>query len=981
MYVSVAPTKMNRGLDATRGQLEAESLYRLTHVDALLDQTTRYDSDAHYVAYVLHDARGFPRETQPRVNKGGLDLVLERGERVLVYCLVADVDNAGHVKWSSEEQARAEVDRVAALVPTAAIYATSAGLRIIQPLITPLEPEAAEASLGAWLGELLRRGIVADPKCIDWTRHFRAPHVVRDGKPYLSPAVHRRCQQIPTPYGVSIARRRRAKAGTMASVDFVRALPPDLEDAARRLEKAIAPHVAQQGNRHELALRIAGALCKRGVRPELVPAMVGRIFERHSSDVASRIQDAEDTVRRYVGGLEVKGRLDQHFPGLEVALHELFGGVSPARATSDAEPLEQVTARLEEHMRRPPDGVSLVRAQCGLGKTRGFRVVAEERSKRAQKLHTKSAISVPTTKLAEQVQRDLEAAGVPTIRFFGLLSVPGEHQGKACKYHRAGAALASGGLSVAKLLCRGCDVRDGCAAKDGFVGSEDARVAVGPHELVGELDAHAGKTGLLAIDEPPSIIKIEVVSLEELKRAQHEMDSWFGRSYVTCMAPIVAGVIAWLERGLDPESGPITRGLVMPPDLEADALELTGETEPGAWAIAAMDGKPGDAPPVREGQRTRLRVNVGDAQACGQAARVLALLRRAVIDAEDVSASVEDHHLGKGKEPVRRLVLVACERRMHRALRREGSTVVLAADADVIRPLVSRVVGYDPPMKVYRAPEVRVDRTLLRWPGATRSGWLGPLKPGPVLRAIRAAVDWYHEGPTSRPLALVTYLPIEQEIRERQTDFARLAGRELARCRGGVVLGHYGALRGIDDWADLDALATMGDPYPHLGTLEREADWVRRGRLSVGTPDDWAAQHAAAELEQAHGRLRTIHRRRPARQLHVGMVIPSGWPEPRIIDAHEGRPQGEAVPEIERLVEAVGGPAEAARSLGVERSTVTRWIRDERRPPPRSVAALSHQAALAAMDPRQKSVAVRSIKECLVDLTATDFCRTLPEEE
>lgn len=977
MYVSIAPDKHAQGIDATKGRIDAEARYSLIHIDALLDKSTVFATDAHFVAYILHDEDGHRCATQPRINKGGLEHVESSGKRVLVYCLVADVDNPGHAKWLSHEAALETVDRIAKQVPTAAVYATAKGLRIIQPLVKPLTPDEAEAALGAWLADLLKRGIQADPRCIDWTRHFRAPNVRREGKPYVSPAVWRRCQEIPAPMGTALARRR-GNGGKLADVAFVRSLPSELDRAVQVLQLAVAPHVSVQGSRHELALRLAGALCKRGVRPELVPTMIGQILAPYSSDVGARVHDAEDTVRRYVGGLEVAGRLDQRkdgsplFPGLDIAMHELFGGVVAPRVEGDVEPLEQVTARLEEHFRRPGDGVSLVKAGPGTGKTRCFRIVAAERAAKAGKLGTKSALSVPTTKLAIQVQRDLQAAGVPCIRFVGPLSVPGPYNGRACKYHLAGAALAAGGLSVAKLLCRGCDVADshwngdptaGCPAREGIDGPEDARVAVGPHELIRELAEHSGQTGLLGVDEPPALVTVETFSIEDLRRAELELPTWFDRHYVTCMMPILASIIRWVDRGLDPESGPITRGITdVPEDLELEAWEASGATDAIGWAAAAMGEKPGESPPVLEGQRLRMRMNIQDARAAANAARIVALIRRAVLDHEDVSASVEEHHVGKDKTPVRMLVLVACEKRMHQALGRIGSTVVMAADADVVRPLVARAVGYDPPMHVFRAPEVRVDRTLLRWKGANRGGWLdGGLNDGPIVRAIRAAVDWYLEGDTTRRLALVTFKAIEMELVEGKTDLAKAAIRELQRCPSGVVLGHYGGLRGIDDWKDLDALASLGDPYPNIGTLEREAAWIARGKVTVGAPEDWARQHAAAELEQVHGRLRTVHRTRGARQLHVGMVMPSGWgPTVRIVDGPEGRPRGVDVDDIAGLVEALGGASEVARRLGVDKSTVWKWERGVRRPPPIHVQALSHLAAAAGLGGRKKSVAETS---------------------
>ena len=71
--------------------------------------------------------------------------------------------------------------------------------------------------------------------------------------------------------------------------------------------------------------------------------------------------------------------------------------------------------------------------------------------------------------------------------------------------------------------------------------------------------------------------------------------------------------------------------------------------------------------------------------------------------------------------------------------------------------------------------------------------------------------------------------------------------------------------------AGVDQLVTLGDPWANL-------DEVKHACSYLGLPD-WEERYEAmcrAELEQAHGRLRTIHRTRPGRALHVGAVVPGG---------------------------------------------------------------------------------------------------------
>lgn len=930
----MAPGKFAQGVDATKGRDTAEAVYICTHVDRVLSDA--YPSDAHFVAYILHDENGSPLREQPRINKGGL----QPEHRALVYNLVADVDNPKHAKWRSDEDAIAAVDRVSKLVPTAAVYATSAGLRIIQPITRPLPPEDAEVALASWFGELLRRGINADPDCLDWTRHFRCPHVVRDGRPFKSPAIARRFDAVPPPVGGPGIARRAKRTGREVAVAFTSSLPPELEQVSKKLNVAIAPYASRKGSRHKLALSLSAYLLKRGIRAEYVPAMIAVIFRGRSEDVVSRVVDAQDTCRKFMGRMKVRANLDD-WEGL--GAHVLAAlGEAPPPVEETAEPLERVTARLEDAIRRAGDGVTLIKAQCGLGKTRALRVIAGERSKSPRKRGSHVAISVPRTDLAQQVQRDLEEAGVPCRRLFGPLAVKNESGKPECRFHAVGSALARGGLSVAMHLCKGCTYADTCRAKDGVEGPDDARVTVGPHELVGELAAYAGKTGLLGIDEPPALLDVESLELGALEAAAGELRN-FEHRYRTCMAPILNGAIAWMRRGVSPEAGPLARGLTtIHPALEEAAFDLTGGTTAQEWAEAAMGEKRGTTPPIAVSVN-HLRFDADLATRIGKAARVLGLLHRAVLDPSDVAASVEDHPTGKTSPPMRRLVLTACERRMHRALTREGATLVLAADADVIRPLVARAVGYEPNLRTFAAAEVPVARCLISMPGANRTSWLeGGLKVPAIARALRMAVEWFLECPTSTPLAIVTYKRVSESLRHILGRPVLDVHRELVDAVRPVLallpqppeVGHYGALRGLDHWKDLDALATIGDPYPSVATLERQEAWIASGGQSVVTPEDWPRMHAAAELEQAHGRLRTVHRPRPARQLHIGRVLPAGWLRFEMREAPDGRPRGAEVGDLAQIVEAAGGPSAVARELDVDVRTVHRWLAKERRPPP-----------------------------------------------
>jgi hypothetical protein len=87
------------------------------------------------------------------------------------------------------------------------------------------------------------------------------------------------------------------------------------------------------------------------------------------------------------------------------------------------------------------------------------------------------------------------------------------------------------------------------------------------------------------------------------------------------------------------------------------------------------------------------------------------------------------------------------------------------------------------------------------------------------------------------------------------------------------MVGYYGNLRGLDAMAGCDALATLMDPVPNLDEVQHNAayyelefDWEEYLRMLI-----------RADLEQAHGRLRLVHRTQQAAACHVGSELPGGY--------------------------------------------------------------------------------------------------------
>lgn len=960
---------------------------------------TAWMQDAHFVNYIVR-RDGAPLLRQPRINKGGVAWLREQGFELSAEVLVADVDNPGHAEWTPalRETLSGLMSR-SAMLATAGIYLTAHGWRVVQPLTRPLPVEAFEAALRGWLVELEAGGIPIDWACADWTRMFRLPRVRRDGRAQKGELLLERMRPVDPPSVKAQARAGRAARGKPRRPDgvaVVRELPATWADRIAPIAAALraGDHL---GQRHFVVLALAGALLGRRVPAEYVPAIVDAAMLAAGWNADVERKSCEDTVHRWAGGAAITGarRLGELAPAVLEALDEVLdAGVQRAAAQAAPEPtesLEEVTARLEALLGDVPAGLVLVRAQCGLGKTRAAMVAAAKRAQAKHRtpgahvrapMHSKTAISVPTTRLARELEDKLRGLGLDVVRFFGVLSVVGEDGAPVCQFGAAGRVLAAGGQSIPWEFCEGrgrdtCDLAETCPAYGGREGPKDARVAVGPHSMLAELESWCGSTGLLVIDEPPELLVTEILRVEDLAIARASLVRFEPR-YAAAMAPALEAVHAWLKDGGELDYvGALDRAFAWGTnaELEEAAFDATGARGAKEAARNAFkpDHKGSCAPPLKWTELMVARRLPKYAASLGEASRVLGALWRC-LNVEGAVVRVEV----RGRDDRPSLVCTWPDDQLRNALRRDGAVAVLDAGAELHRPVMAKVVGYEPAMHVFEARDgAPVERVLLRTTSGTRAAWLpgGRIHVARVTGAVRAAVDWALERPG--PLGLITFLALELALRAARGEDVRGAwgkagqrvedlelirtslGPELARLAGlRVELGHYGAMRGLDGWKDLDAVITLGDPWKNLGDVQHEVDFLE-------LPGGWEARveaQARAELEQAHGRLRVVHRTRPARQLHVGALVPGGWPSWATRRPPDGRPVSvAAVPlgELRELVARAGGPGRAADVAGVDRSTMHRYTKGLRGVPPDVVSALR---ALVARDGASNGVAESPIK-------------------
>lgn len=977
--VAVARDKYAKGFQP--GQEQVPEAYEVLELRQALHRV--YSGDAHLVAYLVEGAT-----RQPRVNKPGLALF---GKRLTVEALFCDLDNPDHAPWAPETFAAArQQDQALPSLATAGVYYTRRGRRVVQPLSHPMDVPDVERYLEAWLSRLEQDGLPVDWSCTDWTRHFRLPNVARE------PGGRSRCVDLVRMVPITLPElpplppreadrpaRSRKPRGPQGPITWTTTLPEVWSPVAA----ALAPVVrAVSTEWHSLFLALAGAMLGRGVPPEHVPALCRAVSLATGTDdrPADRERSAQSSVLRWQTGLPMIGfnSLVQRWPAVADALTEALARGQERRmrqqvasvASEPVLPLEETTRRLEEALRRAPDGLTLIQAGCGLGKTRAAEKIAAERAatpyatKEAQGLRappfSKTSLSVDKHALARQVVEHLGEVGTQAGRHFGPLSLRDEAGKPVCRFHEVGEALVAGGLSIKLELCEGrgrrpCPFAQECPARAGYEGPERPRVRVGPHALMDSLDAGAGGSGLLVIDEPPSPLETLVFSLKDLESALAAFPAFQG-DYTAALRPLLETMRAWLMEGEN-----VGETTTFEEVVKRWSAKVSNEVieEARRWSKqpqgdplqcaehAPVDEDQGETPPVRWEYLEMAREDAARARRLGQAARVLGAMHHGAMSQVPVAVRLESR--GRG----RLLHITRIRPELVAALRREGSVAVLDAGVDLWAPVYAKIVGYTPSLLRFHAPDgAPIERTILRLRSATRTHWCphGTLQVASSLEtAVRLALQWALETPGNGVLALISIPTVELALqaalgtddalverrwRDQEQDPAVLAevrrklGPYLRQWPGRILFGHYGALRGLDGMAEADNLVTLGDPWVNLGDVRNDCAFLGL--------DDWEARYEAicrGELEQAHGRLRTVHRQRPGRALHVGAIAPGGplWSSEhvRVVPVEQQLAASRAAMSAAEFAEAVkrkGGVRPAARWLGIDPGEVSRMARGQR---------------------------------------------------
>ena len=738
---------------------------------------------------------------------------------------------------------------------------------------------------------------------------------------------------------------------------------------------------AAPGNRDATMFKLASALARIApfnpleelldiMRPSLaaIAAEPGAVLTLAEEEAKARAKLARhvkaERKSRRDAALVDDGALDEYATGSE---SEIQLRVERALASLDAPTPKCTLPEARDAIRRalrdhgPHRGLNVIRASCGTGKTTAMIELVVERAG----LGKKTAISVAMHRQAEDIKRELRRRGVAVLHRMAPHRLVDDSDVEICRFVEQAQVVASAGLSVKKEMCLGlsgtglgdarrspCEFLETCPAASGRDGNEKSVVWIGPHQVLGEALEFIGNE-LLVIDEPPPPHKMTIITDKDFDDARHAASHLAGDAQIDLMIQAIQAAVPHAEEGTGVpelvESGARLIGLDKLPAVRVSWLGLAGsgpihERLQAAVQAAVPDHSPRLSPSglsaIRSG-RTDRRFSSG--------MPIVATLVHALEDkAVDQPATPLEERVVSGAVEGKVYVMEEVPH-LRAALLRAGPTTILDATIDMrmLHAFLgswSEIFGGIRVHDVVAVDGAEIERRWILCASASRKRWLsdhGALNASHFVGPLRRALHVVGEDSARRNLAIITFKPIEDVLLAAWTatepsglrPAARAVARELqvwkAR-RGNLQVMHYGGLRGSNDLERVDALITLGDPWPELHSARARAILMKLGG------DAHAADLCRAELAQAVGRFREVARDRPGIIVAVGQVPPPGWTREntRIETLAIGRPRA-ATQGVRGDVLAAWraefglSQREAARCIGISKTTLVRYERGE----------------------------------------------------
>lgn len=637
----------------------------------------------------------------------------------------------------------------------------------------------------------------------------------------------------------------------------------------------------------------------------------------------------------------------------------------------DTHTLVQNLRALSDCIHAAPDGLSLISAEHSFEPVDTALSVAYERSQKQYEspdaqskrapAYSKTGIASLHNLLAKLNHFWIQMMRGTAKRFFGPLSLKDRNGSYVCQCYQVAVPLVQGGQHMQWELCKGrgiepCEHFDSCPAKDGFEGDPDARIALGSQRLLSVLGDEIGETGVMVIDRPPELLETVDISSQDIKTTKENLDA-FDSDYVKAMRPILDGVDLWMHAMGTP--GDVTtipqiiRGLsdhlymfykhdsVFPIDISVDLVDRAKNVE--------FPTRHGVAPPIWYPELARARREPAFSIKLGTASRVLGALYHAISSEIQVAAQLEKQKNSK----TACVKLTRVRDYLYQGFRRKGPVVILDPAAQCNLPIYAKIVGYDPPLHVFPTWDAApIERTYIRSNNLSkrklfRNSKLA-LTPS-LLRAVEAVFQWAKECEI-QTLGIVTFPTIECIFKMIQTPDDPALRESWANMgqdpkfldaaiqifspimkiwNGQLHVTHFGSPDLSESKVDLDGVATLGDPWPSIKSVESTMAFL-------GTPEGKVDRFRAlcrSRLAEAHGWLHAAARTSPGWALHIGRMLPGNvyWERGKVIKKGplRGRPKNDVVldlEELKKIVEKHGGIRATARKIGISRQTVLKVL-------------------------------------------------------
>jgi hypothetical protein len=520
----------------------------------------------------------------------------------------------------------------------------------------------------------------------------------------------------------------------------------------------------------------------------------------------------------------------------------------------------------------------VIRSTPGAGKSASTRLVLRDHVEAGGR----AVVVVPTHKLAGQTVEALGALQVDATapRSAARVRLPlvndGPTDARACLHAEAADLLAQAGAPVRRTLCTVCPAREAYPTTGGpcpayQAGTDRAPVQVLQQPtlaaVLGDLTAKLceGKDGvatLAIIDELPPL-----TTSVALAKARDHYRALAGELRAEVREHLEPLLLAVLDGAAKASDGASVRELAALGGRDAAYID-------GALADArALDGAALWRPDLHKRMARFAVTHAGDDAVLTKLralARITSLCE-AIVDAAhnpDEPALWVDETTGARLE-----VAARWTRRVLPFVQAGGRLRLLDATAPE-QALRARWGSAVEVVRIDVADAPGVERRFVVWQHGARSrhthadGTPNAAQVRGPLRRIAAAALERH----ARSVAILTHKPLADALRAwldapPDAPTPAFVPVELAALvASGVELrvGHYGAQRGLDTWADCDVVATLGDPWPNLGAA------LAAARALGLDPSGWPVEVAMAELIQAWGRARTVHRTTPVLVLHQG---------------------------------------------------------------------------------------------------------------